>query len=112
MQKANTQGIPIHQTVCLHIDRGPNISITNNITYLINFRVIKTYYMSSAGGENDMPVQDWDTYLGDLPMAGSFSSSATTAKMHQILSSHHQTVCSANGHNTPIYKQMLVISLS
>jgi len=63
MHKAYTQGIPIHQTLHLHIDGGANRSITNNIHYLINFKNIKTYCMSSAGGENDIAC----TGLGYLP---------------------------------------------
>jgi hypothetical protein len=44
----------INQNLRLHIDGGANRSITNDHSILLAFRYIKTYKMSSAGGENDI----------------------------------------------------------
>jgi hypothetical protein len=47
----------------LHIDGGANRSITNDHNLLINYKNIKTYHMSSAGGQNDISC----TGIGFLP---------------------------------------------
>jgi hypothetical protein len=63
MQSAATHAFPIQNTIKLHIDGGANRSITNDINLLINYKNIKTYRMSSAGGENDIAC----TGVGYLP---------------------------------------------
>jgi len=45
---------PIGRQMRLHIDGGANRSITNDKNNLLNFKNIKTYYMSSANDENDI----------------------------------------------------------
>jgi hypothetical protein len=63
MQSAATHAFPIQNTIKLHIDGGANRSITNDINLLLNYKNIKTYRMSSAGGENDIAC----TGVGYLP---------------------------------------------
>jgi hypothetical protein len=63
MKSAATHAFPIQNTIKLHIDGGANRSITNDINLLLNYRNIKTYRMSSAGGENDILC----TGVGYLP---------------------------------------------
>jgi len=64
---AATQGIPIHQTLRLHIDGGANRSITNDKSLLIKYKNIKKHYMSSAAGDNDIAC----TGLGYIPWRAS-----------------------------------------
>jgi len=55
--------IPLQQTIWLHIDGEANRSITNGHKQLLQYKNIKTYYMSSASKENDIAC----TGVGYLP---------------------------------------------
>lgn len=63
MQHATNTPIPMHHQLRLHIDGGANRSVTNNPLILLNYKNTKPYYMSSAGGENDITY----TGIGYLP---------------------------------------------
>ncbi len=63
MRSAATHAYPMQNLIKLHIDGGANHSITNDPDLLINYKNIKTYHMSSVGGENDIAC----TGMGFLP---------------------------------------------
>jgi hypothetical protein len=54
MKYAANTGTPYYTSFQLHVDGGANRSITNDATLLINCKNIKPYYMSSAGGTDDI----------------------------------------------------------
>jgi len=63
MRAATVLGAPFNQKLRLHIDGGANRSIKNDYTQLLQFKNIKPYYMSTAGGESDLAC----TGIGYLP---------------------------------------------
>jgi hypothetical protein len=63
MRAATVVGAPFNQKLRLLIDGGANRSITNDYTQLLQFKNIKPYYMSTAGGDSDLMC----TGIGYLP---------------------------------------------
>jgi hypothetical protein len=63
IRAATAMGTPLHQKLRLHIDGGANRSITNDATQLLQFKNIKPYPMSTAGGDSDLIC----TGVGYLP---------------------------------------------
>jgi len=63
MQQAMNRAMPLNKKIRLHIDGGTNRSITNDHSLLLQFRNIKPYHMSTAGGDTDITC----TGLGYLP---------------------------------------------